>query len=344
MTEADRTEWITLTEEEPVDPHRRIIDSHHHLHKPGSGKEPYFLEDLLGFTRAGHNVTHAVFVEAGTGYYDQGPEELRPVGETEFVAREARRSDDSPTRVATIIPFADLTLGERLDGVLEAHERAGGGRFRGIRYATTWDASPDIYTGGWPGWMDPPPGLMGEERFRRGVARLGEKSYCFEAYLFHPQLGELGALARAVEGTTIVVDHFGMPLNTGPYKDRDVVREQWRKGMSDVASSPNTVIKIGGMGMDTWFFGAGWATWARPPGSDDVVEWWGDDIRWCIDTFGPSRCMFESNYPVDCAAVGYTVLWNAFQKIAVDYTDIEQDDLFAGTAARAYRIDLDREA
>ncbi len=95
--------------------------------------------------------------------------------------------------------------------------------------------------------------------------------------------------------------------------------------------------------MDSYFFRTGWSSRARPPGSDDVVAWWGDDICWCIDTFGPSRCMFESNYPVDRDAVGYTVLWNAFQKIAATYSADEQDDLFAGTAARVYRIALDGE-
>ena len=80
-------------------------------------------------------------------------------------------------------------------------------------------------------------------------------------------------------------------------------------------------------------FGMGWSTRERPPGSDEVVQWWGDDIRWCIDTFGPARCMFESNYPVDRMSLGYGVIWNAFQKIASSYTSDEQEDLFVDTAA-----------
>ena len=54
----------------------------------------------------------------------------------------------------------------------------------------------------------------------------------------------------------------------------------------------------------------------RALSSDEVVAWWGDDIRFCIDTIGPSRCLFESNFPVDRRSLGYTTLWNAFQKIA----------------------------
>ncbi len=333
-------DWISLTTEEPFDRDRRIVDSHHHLHQSGTDKPVYLLEDLLANTRRGHNVTHTVFVEAGTGFRQDGPRELRPVGETEFVASEARRSDAAATRVAAIIPFADL-LNDALEEIFVAHEIAGDGRFRGVRYATTWDASPEIYTGGWEGWMDPPPGTMRQPSFRRGVSMLGQRGHCFEAYLFHPQISELAELARSVEQTTIVLDHLGMPLNVGPYGDRDTAVSDWKRGLRQLASCPNTVIKIGGIGMDPWFFGAGWAGMERPPGSDEVVNYWGDDIRWCIDNFGPSRCMFESNYPVDHHTLDYTVLWNAFQKVAATYSDDEQEHLFSLTAARTYAIDLD---
>jgi L-fuconolactonase len=341
MPETPHSEWINLTQEEPVDPGQQIVDPHHHLHQAGSGKDPYLLEDMLANTRAGHNVTHTVFVEAGTAFRRDGPVALQPVGETEFVASEARRSEQSPTRVAAIIAFGDLTVGDdEVDEMLDAHETAGSGLFRGIRYVTTWDASPAIYSGGWPGWMDPPPGLMAEKRFRRGVARLGQRGYCFEAYLYHPQIPELACLADAFEDITMVLDHSGMPLNVGPYTDRDAVRDEWRKGVRLLVSRPNTIMKLGGMGMDSWFFGAGWAANVRPPGSDEVTEYWGDDLRWCIDTLSPSRCMFESNYPVDRATLDYTVIWNAFQKIASSYSEKERHDLFAGTAARVYGIDL----
>jgi predicted TIM-barrel fold metal-dependent hydrolase len=178
---------------------------------------------------------------------------------------------------------------------------------------------------------------MAEPEFRRGVARLGELGYSFDAWLYHPQLPDLTDLARCAERTTIVLNHLGAPLNVGPYRDRDRVRADWQSGLRELATCPNVVVKLGGIGMD-FFFATGWSSRSRPPGSDEIVEWWGDDIRWCIDTFGPSRCMFESNYPVDRESFSYTVIWNAFQKIAVDYSDGEQDQLFSDTAIRAYRI------
>jgi L-fuconolactonase len=326
-------EWTKLTMEDPVDPRRRIVDAHHHLHD--RQPEPYLVDDLISDTRAGHNVTHTVCCETSVSYRDEGPEALRPVGETEFFAAQARASDGRATRIAAIVAFADLTLSDGLDEVLAAHEASGGGRFRGIRHPAAW--SPGVPTG----YKNPPPGLMADERFRRGVARLGDKQYSFDAWVYHPQLPELARLADAVEETTIVLNHLGVPLNVGPYTDRDAVRSNWRSGMGQLAACPNAAVKLGGIGMDTYLFRTGWSARARPPGSDEIVVWWGDDIRWCVDTFGPSRCMFESNYPVDRDAVGYTVAWNAFQKIAAAYSEAEQDDLFAGTAARVYRIDLD---
>ena len=334
MTELDHLHWLALTQEEPVDPKRRIVDAHHHLRDDEGHR--YLLADLLADTRAGHNVTHTVFVETMASYRTSGPERLRPVGETEYVAAQARESDHRATRIAAIVAYADLTLGDALDEVLDAHLAAGEGRFRGIRHPAAWDANPGVP----PGYMNPAPDLMADEGFRRGVARLGDRGYSFDAWIYHPQLPELAKLAHAAEGTTIVLNHLGVPLNVGPYH-RDAVRPEWRSGMSQLAGCPNTAVKLGGIGMDSYLFRTGWSSRARPPGSDDVVAWWGDDIRWCIDTFGPSRCMFESNYPVDRDAIGYTVSWNGFQKIAADYTDDEQDELFSGTAARVYRLNLE---
>lgn len=87
------------------------------------------------------------------------------------------------------------------------------------------------------------------------------------------------------------------------------------------------------------YFGGGWPELDAPPSSDDVAARWGDQIRWTIDTFGPERCLFESNFPVDRETLPYGVLWNALQKIAVGYSDGEQDRLFAGTARHVYRFD-----
>src|SRR2546427_10077553 len=98
----------------------------------------------------------------------RGPVELRPVGETEFVAGIAAMSDSGlygPTRVAAgIVGFADLTLGDRVEPVLQAQLRAGGGRFRGARHSAAWDASEG--TGNSAAAAGPHP--MKRPDFRRG--------------------------------------------------------------------------------------------------------------------------------------------------------------------------------
>jgi L-fuconolactonase len=331
QSRVDRQEWPGLTKETPLDSKRRIVDSHHHLWDRGPTSK-YLVEDLLVDTRSGHNVTDTVFVECRTSFRQTGPRPLKPVGETEFVAKQSHASEGRGTRISGIVSFADLRLGDAVEEVLNAHEVAGAGRFRGIRHSTTWDADPNIRMGA----KDDPELMVGDE-FRRGVSRLGHSGYSFDAWVYHPQLDQLADLARASEGTTIVVDHLGGPLGIGRYTNRDDVRSHWRAGMATIATCPNVVVKLGGIGMD-YKFGTGWSARDRPPGSDEVVRWWGDDIRWCVDTFGPNRCMFESNYPVDRQSMSYTVLWNAFQKVAASYTDDEQNALFSGTAVRVYRI------
>jgi predicted TIM-barrel fold metal-dependent hydrolase len=333
MTAPEPADWLSLTREDPVDPRRRIVDAHHHLYTeadPLQGTPRYLVDDLLRDTGAGHNVTETVFVECRAGYRQDGPEALRPVGETEFAVAQAEASKESATRIAAIVGFADLTLGDAVDEVLQAHEMAGRGRFRGIRHRVATD--PGIRRPN-----APPRGLLADERFRRGLARMGDLGYSFDAWMFHPQLAELADAAEAIPETTFVVEHLGAPLHCGPYLDRDDVREVWQRGIGQVAACPNVVIKIGGIGMES-LFGTDWSSRQRPPTSDEVVARWGGEVRRCIDTFGPSRCMFESNFPVDRRAVGYTVLWNAFQKMAAAYSDGEQDALFAATAVRVYRI------
>lgn len=320
--------------EEPVDGQRQIIDCHHHLWSEAAGHvlgPAYFYPDFLNDVGTRHNVTHTVFVECLTSYRADGPAALRPVGETEFAASQAVISEATRTRLAAIVGTADLTLGDGVEEVLLAHEAVSGERFRGVRDFVAFDPVVAPYSKG-------APGVLADRAFRRGLARLGSLGYTFDVWVVHHQLPDLVAAARSVEETTFVLNHLGGPLNIAPYDDPAEVRAVWQRGLAAVAECPNVVVKIGGIGMDK-MSGRGWRGRAAPPDSDEVVARWRDDIRWCVEVFGPQRCMFESNFPVDRAGIPYVTLWNAFQKIAASYSDDEQDALFAGTAARIYRID-----
>lgn len=327
--------WLQTTVEAPLEADLPICDPHHHLWD--HPKERFLVEELKGETGAGHNVVETVYVDCMSGYLADGPPEYAPVGEVTFAAEQAARSAATPgARIAAIVGCADLRLGDGVKGVLEAQIEAGGGLFRGIRHATAWDASEQVHNS----HMHPSEGEMGSAAFRRGFEVLTvELGLTYDAWMFHPQLPELLALARAHPSSTIVLDHLGGPLGVGPYAGkREEVLAAWRPTMTEIGRCPNVLLKVGGIGMS--MFGLNWHKRSTAPTSDELVAAWGDEMRFCIDAFGPARCMFESNFPVDRRGTSYVVLWNAFKKTAAagGYSDAEKADLFRGSARRAYRI------
>lgn len=332
-------DWLSLVHEEVVDVDQRIVDPHHHLwdYRGSAGFQPvYLLDELHADTGSGHRVEATVFVECGWSYRKDGPLEFREVGETEFVAGEAERSRErvGQARIAAIVASCDLAMGAMLPAVLDAHAEAGAGLFRGIRHRLAFDPTNSARTG-----KDEPnvEGLMGTDEFREGVRTLGVRGLTFDAWLYHMQLPELMAMARAVPGTTIVLDHIGAPLGIGAYAGKwNEIHEQWRVDLRDLAACPNVVVKVGGIGMQT--YGNGYHKRDLPPTSDQLVTDWGADIGFIIDTFGPARCMFESNFPVDKISYSYRVMWNAYKKMAAKYSASERQLLFAETAERVYRI------
>lgn len=329
-----QADWLARRIEDPIDATQAICDPHHHLWDHPTDR--YLLEELRADTGAGHDVRRTVFVECGSFYRTDGPEALAPVGETERVAAIAEESERTAAQgavIAGIVGRADLRLGDAVDDVLAEHVEAGRGRFRGIRHASAHDPSPEVRRS----HTAPPPHLLADGEFRKGFAALGRAGLTFDAWLYHPQLGELVDLARAHDEVTIVLDHIGGPLGVGPYADRrDEVLTEWRASMAEVAACPNVVLKVGGIGMTV--YGLGWHHRPEPPTSEQLAAVWGPELRWCIETFGPDRCMFESNFPVDRRSCPYTVLWNVFQLVTQDASAAERSELFEGTAARVYRL------
>ena len=324
--------WLDQVREPIIDPHRPIVDPHHHLwQRPGNS---YLLEHLWADTGSGHNVTHTVFVECRASYDEHAPEHLRCVGETRFVAAIAAASAaGAGATIAAIVAHADLTSAH-LDAVLDAHVDAGNGLFRGIRHAGARDPDPAALS--IPGRA--PEGLYEDPDFRRGLARLGERGFTYDTWHYHHQNAAFAALARAVPGTTMVLDHFGTPLGVGRYAgQREVIFDQWRRDMEAIAACPNVVAKLGGLAMPD--NGFGWHARATPATSDEIVAAQRRYYDHMLACFGVERCMFESNFPVDRLSVSYAVLYNAFKKMVAERPDSEQDELFAGTAARVYRIE-----
>ncbi len=328
-----RAAWRESVVEEVLWPGQRICDAHHHLWDTVDDR--YLAADLAADLNAGHHVVETVFVECESHYRPSGAPEFAPIGETEFVvAQEAELAALTGRAVITgIVGFADLRLGRDVEPVLAAHVAAGGGRFSGVRHAVAWDASADVVNH----HLKPPEGLLLEPQFTAGVRTLGNFGLTYDVWLFHRQLPEIIELARKAPETTIVVDHLGGPLGVGPYAGhRDEVLKYCREQLSVLAAEPNARLKLGGIGMTT--YGNGWHRQASPPSSEVIAAAWGDYIRWCIDTFGPQRVMFESNFPPDRRSCSYRTLWNAYKRIAEPYNAAERDLIFHDTAAEVYRL------
>jgi len=331
---AIRPDWLARVEEPIVEPDLPIIDAHHHLwDAPG---RRYLFDEYAADLATGHRITATVYVQCHSMYRAFGPEELRPVGETTFAAGMAAQSESGQygtTRIcAAIVGSLDPTLGERVDPVLEAHIRAGGGRFRGIRLRTSWDASEEVHK------LPTPAGVLRDPRTQAAIARIGKAGLSLDIWCFHTQMEEVLATCRAHPDLPIIIDHIAGPIGIGPYRGRrEEIFADWRKSIAELAKLPNTVMKIGGLGMR--FTGFDFHEQADPPTSDQLVQVTAPYVDACIDAFGPSRCIFESNFPVDKAMFSYAVMWNAFKKIAARYSPQEKLDLLGGTAARVYRIE-----
>jgi len=335
-----REDWLALRREEPIEAEMPIIDPHHHLWDWGSFAR-YLLDELSGDIEAGgHNVRATVYLQCGAMYRADGEPKLAPVGETEFVNGVAAMSASNrygPARIcAGIVGFADLLLGAAVEEVLDAHMRAAGDRFKGVRHPAVWDADPAIRTT----QVKYQPGLLLDGKFRAGFARLSRYGLSFDSWNYHTQIPELADLARAFPETTIVLNHVGAPLAVGAaYAGRrDAVFADWRRSIRELAAFANVRVKLGGMGMR--IFGFGFDERPLPPSSDELAAAWRPYVETCIEAFGPQRAMFESNFPVDKVYCSYGILWNAFKKLAAAYNADEKAELFFNTAQRTYRLSI----
>lgn len=321
--------------EETLEPDLPICDPHHHLWDFPTSR--YLLPELLADLESGHKIESTVFVECTAFYSAHLTEAMKFVGETEFVAGTAAMADSGrygPVRACRAIAGrADLTLGAAVGPVLDAHIRAGGGRFRGIRHAGGWDPSPDVDNS----HTNPSRGLYADPKFREGFAELGKRGLTFEAWQYHPQLSEVADLAHAFRQTQIMLDHVGGPLGIGPYAgQREEVFAQWSRGIRDLAKLPNVWVKLGGLGMA--ICGFGFHKRETLPSSVELAEAWRPYLETCIEAFGPERAVFESNFPVDKVSCAYHTLWNAFKRVAKGASARDKALLFRDSAVKFYRL------
>ena len=341
--------------EEILEPELPIIDPHHHLWdlrplvpafpeprhdfiEAIAGAAYYTFDELLADTSTGHNIIGTVFMECGAFYDAARDDALKSVGEVEFVNGVAAQGasglygDIRPC--AGIVGHADLTLGDAVRPVIEALVAAGNGRFRGIRHASAWDADPEVL--GPP--FHAPEGLYRSDAFLSGFEAYSEYGLAFDAWLLEPQLGDVIELAKRFPDQAIILDHCGTPLNIASYRGKLHENfDRWRRSIHALAECSNVSVKLGGLAMA--FCGMPEEGPAKGLGSEHLAALWRPYVETCIESFGPDRAMFESNYPVDRWGASYPVLWNAFKRLAQGHSADEKRALFAGTAARVYGVE-----
>lgn len=325
---------MTVPEKRTPAPVVEAVDAHHHLWDVETRFGSYTLDDLQADVRLFPAVTQTVFVDCGSSYRIDGPEHLKPVGETEYVARYASEAAaGSGVRIAGIVGHADLCLGDGVEEVLEAHLEAANGLFRGIRQSGAHDPTGTVDSPRHRRPLD----LYRQDGFRRGAAALAERGLSFDAWQYYFQLDDLYELGVAVPALPIIVNHLGGPLGVGPYAGRrEEIWTETKRGLARLAQLDNTTVKLGGIGMVR--YGTGWEQRDRAVVPEEIAAHWAEMISWTIDCFGPDRCMFESNFPVDAETVTYDSLWQAFTLLAAQYSPAERHQLFAGTARRVYDL------
>ena len=333
-------DWLGLTQEEVLEPELPICDPHHHLWDQRPERIPYqryLLPELLADVNQGHNVRSTVFIEArvmyrrsGTGRdEDGGRGRVRPGPGCHERQRDLRAHAGGSVHHRA----ADLKMGDRVKPVLEALQAASPNRFRGIRHTVSWDPNPELDN-------RDAQGTLATDNYRAGARVLAQMGFSLDTGVSFPQLPELADFARAVPDLPIILNHLGGLWRIGPNAGRDdEVLPAWKKGLAEVAACPNVYMKLGGIGMPR--MGFDWCTRDKPIGSEDLAREMALVVTPCIELFGPERCMFESNFPVDKVSFSHPVLFNAFKRFSKDYSSTERAAMFHDTAVKAYRIGYD---
>ena len=289
-------DWLALTREPVLEPELPICDPHHHFWDFRTARIPYqryLLPELIADVDQGHDVRSTVFIEARAMYRAEGPVELRPVGEVEFVQGLAAASASGLygkcRAAAAIVGHADLKLGDRVEPVLEALRAASPNRFKGIRHIVTWDADPRVESREQEGVLSTP-------AFRAGAKVLGRMGLSLDTICCFPQLPEMAAFARSVPEVTIIINHLGGLNRTGPFAGRDEeVMPAWRHGMAELAKSPNVLLKLGGIGMPR--FGFDWHLRDKPIGSEELAADMAPLLRYCIEQLRPRALHVRKQLP-----------------------------------------------
>jgi predicted TIM-barrel fold metal-dependent hydrolase len=294
-----------------------IIDTHHHLWDLSAAAHPWLfsaadgVRSLGDFTPLQRDFTVEDYVvdTAGAGvvasvhveaHWDRG---RSPVEETRWL-----ETLDKSRRVAErYIAFAPLASPD-VESVLA--EQAAFPRVVALRETIRWHPDPA------KSWA--PPGVVEDPQWRRGLGLLKRHDLALDLMMGPHQADEIARLARAFPEQIFIVNHCGTPI------DRDAEGMAfWRKGVATMGREPNVSMKVSNF-------------LAFAP--DLELETLRPVVMHCIESFGPERCMFGSNYPLSQRLMSFPEQCALLKRIVAALSPEEQRALFHDTAARHYRF------
>ncbi|MBO0822591.1 MAG: amidohydrolase family protein [Actinobacteria bacterium] len=317
---------MTEYAETAIGPDIPIVEAHHHMKPDGSGG--YTRADLKRDISQGHNIVKTVFIDCNSAYRTSGPEQLRPVGETEWAV--SQQGQDGIC--AGIVGHANMYLGAGIGEVLDAHMEAGGSSFKGVRHNVAWDKHPDTNNA----LRGAPEFALLDPAFTAAGAELAKRGLVFETWLYFNQLSDMKKMAAALPDLKIILNHLGGPACNGPYAaDRPGMLAEWRANMADLAEAPNVFLKVGGIGYKSF---VEQSVLDGPRSSEFLAEYWKPEILFAIETFGPERSMLETNYPEDRHLTDFVVLWNTYKRITADLSDDERSWVYEKAAMTIYGL------
>ena len=295
---------------------RRIVDAHHHLWDLSACHYPWLMEKGVvrffgdpapiqkNYLVADLLQDAADFELAASVHVQVGVAEGDELRETEWL--EATASEHGLPNA--IVAYCDLAT-EDAQQVLDSHAQAS--RFRGVRQIVGRSESEDAVTGSGA--------LLENALWRDNLGSIRDRGLSFDLQLIPPQLLKVAEVLESLPGLRVALCHCG-----SPWDQTETGLRAWRAGLERLARLPDVYCKISGLSM----FNHDWKLEDLRP----IIET-------CIELFGPARCMFGSNFPVDKLHRTWDEIWSAYEAIAEQYSAEEQDQLFRATAAYFYRLE-----
>jgi len=292
-----------------------IVDAHQHFWDPVANYHPWLRDEppipfrygdyraiRRGYLPPDYRADATPVRVDGTVYVETEWDPRDPIGETRYVAQ-LRRQFGLPS-----VAVAQAWL-DRPDAAEVLAQQASFAFVRSVRHKPRANRTP----------AEASPGGMTDAHWRRGYADLARNGLRFDLQTPWWHLHEAARLAGDFPDTPVILNHTGLPA------DRSVEGiGGWKAAMSALAACPHVFVKISGLGQQ----GRPWTVAANR-----------DIVLTTIDLFGPSRCMFASNFPVDSLCASFQTIFAGFRAMVRDFSEDEQRALFHDNAARIYAID-----